>query len=226
MDLSMVLDLFCGEGGASAGYKNDGYGIYGIDNDAKALKRYPYGSDCLDWREALDTYGASVDLIHASPVCKRYSTATRKDKRDQHPDQIAEVRDALRMLGKPYVIENVPGSPLIDPVELCGCMFGLCARRNGVLYSIYRPRLFEANFFIPQPEHVEHRGIALDVFGHGAPGRFYREHGHGVPAHFTKEVMGVPWMTRDGMSQSIPPVFAQHVGRAYRMVEYEFSRAA
>ena len=211
----IVLDLFCGEGGAGKGYLDAGFSALGVDNDARALRRYPGGPWFDDWRDGLRTWAVNADLIHASPVCKRYSVATRNANRVSHPDQIAEVREALIATGKPYVIENVPGAPLRDPAELCGCMFWLSGWVNNCLLSIYRPRLFEASFPILVPAHNAHDGIALDAFGHGSKGAFYKRYGFGVPAADAKRIMGTPWMTRDGMSQSIPPAFAEFIGREF-----------
>jgi DNA (cytosine-5)-methyltransferase 1 len=45
------------------------------------------------------------------------------------------------------VIENVVGAPLIEPVSLCGRMFGL---------PLYRHRLFECSFFLLTPSHPAH----------------------------------------------------------------------
>ena len=43
------------------------------------------------------------------------------------------------MFKKPYIIENVVGAPLIDPIMLCGSSFNLRVRRH---------RLFESNLKI------------------------------------------------------------------------------
>jgi hypothetical protein len=50
---------------------------------------------------------------------------------------VIATRNAFELIGKPWVIENVPGAPLRDPVMLCGVMF------DGL--RVYRHRLFESN---------------------------------------------------------------------------------
>ncbi|MBM4685673.1 hypothetical protein GS532_17805 [Rhodococcus hoagii] len=53
---------------------------------------------------------------------------------NEHPELVGPTRDLLLEIGKPYVIENVVGAPLIDPILMCGAMFpGL---------RTYRHRLF------------------------------------------------------------------------------------
>lgn len=125
-----VLDLFAGEGGASKGYANAGLTLLAaVDLDANRLQHHWAFGDGLTfagtWEEGLEKYAADADLIHASPPCQAYSVSTRPDLRSSHPDLVGPVRDALRATGKPFVIENVEGAPLEDPVWLTGCMFGL-----------------------------------------------------------------------------------------------------
>lgn len=123
-----VLDLFAGEGGASAGYLDAGFELVAaIDADKNALKYHPRKdvAVCCDWLEGLEAFGADADLIHASPPCQRYSIGTKEACRANWPDLVGPVRAALLATGKPFVIENVLAAPLENPVILSGCMFGL-----------------------------------------------------------------------------------------------------
>ena len=53
------------------------------------------------------------------------------------------MRERLLAAGVPYVIENVKGAPLLDPIVLCGTMFpGL---------RVLRHRLFESNVALTAP---------------------------------------------------------------------------
>lgn len=210
----ICLDLFCGEGGAGQGYADAGFQVIGVDKDAHALRRYPFGRECMDWETGLKMWGETADLIHASPPCQRYSRSGVNQAK--HPDLLPEVREALLDTCKPYVIENVPGAPLKDPVELCGCMWDLGAEHHGQRFSLYRPRLFEATFNIATLTHKPHEHPALPAYGHGSPGRMYRQGpSWNIPAAAIKAGMGTEWMTRDGTAQSIPPVFAEYVGRQF-----------
>jgi len=77
-----LLDLFCGAGGCSVGYNRAGFECYGIDNDPKPLRHYPFPHICMDALEAMDTllrgkgltfskgetlYLADFAAFHASP---------------------------------------------------------------------------------------------------------------------------------------------------------------
>lgn len=205
-----LLDLFCGAGGCSVGYERAGFVVFGVDNESHP--DYPFQIHIDDAIHVLDTADLSeFDAIAASPPCPRYSTATPAENRDKHPDLIKPVRDRLRAWGGAYVIENVPGSPLENPVQLCGSMFGLGVRRH---------RLFETNVPMLQPK-CDH-GSQRQIWG------VYGDHGDAKPvtrpdgtsrgnkardAAHAREVMGIDWMTRwDDLADAIPPAYTEWIG--------------
>lgn len=122
------------------------------------------------------------------------------------------VRDALFAFGKPYVIENVPGCPLLDPVMLCGSMFGLGANfpPHGRM-ELRRHRLFESNLPLSAPGPCAHRYTALRVFGHGRPGNSALT-GPGY-ARASRDAMGTAWMSREALDEAIPPAYTEHIGQ-------------
>ena len=138
-----LLDLFCGAGGAGEGYRLSGFDVTGVD--IRRQPRNPHRFNLGDAIEYLKENGHKYDAIHASPPCQAFSKSTKQWRKQgrEYPDLIQITRDALIRCGKPWVIENVPGSPLINPILLNGSVFGI---------KIHRPRLFESSFFIPQPE--------------------------------------------------------------------------
>lgn len=207
-----ILDLFCGQGGAAAGYADAGFEVFGVDIEDQP--RYPYAFEQGDALAVLDEmvqrggdlalYGR-FDAVHASPPCQLYSNAQRIQDRE-HPDLIAPVRDLLQRIGLPYVIENVEGAPLVDPVTLCGAMFGL--KRT------YRDRLFETGngFTLAQPEHPEHAAPMRKMGRRPRDGEIIHAVGNFSGVQLVREDWGVPWMNRDGIREAIPPAYTRYVG--------------
>lgn len=103
----------------------------------------------------------------------------------------------------PYVIENVPGAPLVGAVELCGQMFGL---------ELYRHRLFETSFSLTPPVHPPH-GVPASKAGHWREGTIMSVAGHVSPMRIARAAMGNDWMSRDGLTESIPWSYTEYIGR-------------
>lgn len=131
-----LIDVYCCQGGASAGYAAAGFAVTGVDRVPQP--RYPYRffrADALVFlRERMQWIRDNFKAVHASPPCQGHSRTQRIWDRDW-PDLIARTRELLDETGLPWVMENVAGAPLRNPVVLCGAMFGL---------RTYRHRLFEA----------------------------------------------------------------------------------
>lgn len=209
-----VLDLFCGAGGASMGLARAGFEVTGVDLEPQP--EYPFRFVQAD---ALTYDLSGYDLVWASPKCQRWSQATRQSGRqDDHPDQIAPIRERLVANGAPYIIENVLGAPLKDPVMLCGAMFGL---------AVIRHRLFECSFPIERPVHPKHSGSLVTgeyvtVAGNGGvPAWTLKEReARGLSRHVLgemtlerwREAMGINWMSRKPLTQAIPPAFSEWLG--------------
>jgi hypothetical protein len=79
------------------------------------------------------------DAIAGGPPCQFGSELTPISHRSKHPNLIPATRELMIASQKAYIIENVEGARghLINPVMLCGSMFGL---------PIWRHRYFENNF--------------------------------------------------------------------------------
>jgi DNA (cytosine-5)-methyltransferase 1 len=195
-----LLDLFCGAGGAGYGYWQAGFSVEGVD--IREQKNYPFRFHLGDALAYVAEHGQKYDAIHASPPCQAYTKA-RKLQGNDHPDLIPATRAALQATGKPYIIENVPGAPLLDPIVLVGTMFGL---------GTMRPRCFECSFDVPfvlapaQPARNAKMGRPPE------DGEFMHVVGHvsNVPA--ARIAMGIPWMTQHELAQAIPPAYTQWIG--------------
>ena len=216
-----LLDLFCGAGGASTGYHRAGFEVVGID--IVDQPNYPYEfiqADALNLNlhgiDTLNFYLSRYDAIHASPPCQNYcwGTAKHRAKGKTYPDLIEATRELLMASGKLYVIENVPNAPLRNPTYLEGPMFGL---------NVIRRRLFETNWWLPQPMYIKHKppirqphkrdpnviltkSAYCQVAGNGADGWSCRVADWRV-------AMGIDWMTREEITQAIPPAYTAYIGR-------------
>lgn len=209
-----LLDLFSGDGGAGEGYRRAGFEVVGVD---LSWHNYPPGRffhddavRVLDELLSTGSYrGLEFDAVHASPPCQRWSTATRDHTR--HPDLVTPVRERLKLLGLPYIIENVPAAPLIDPVQVCGSALGLKVRRH---------RRFESNVPLVGT-HCAHKeqGVPVGVYGqHADTRRYYRPDGtqRGTKALSDQEgrdAMGISWpMTWADLAEAIPPAYTELLG--------------
>ena len=210
-----LLDLFCGAGGAATGYARAGFEVVGVD--AAPQPRYPF-QFCQDDALSLpEDFVAGFDAIHASPPCQRFCPLTKQaGTAEKHPDLIASVREMLRRTGKPYVLENVPGAPLENPIMLCGTMF------HGL--RVLRHRLFECHgFFILTPPHGRHprchtRNKRVSFYGEtDEMVDFVSVFGHGQSSvRAARDAMGIHWMTMAELSQAIPPPYTSTIGAALR----------
>ena len=226
-----LLDLFCGAGGAAMGYHRAGFDeIVGVDN--RPMPRYPFRFVLADALEYVAAHGHEFDAIHASPPCQAYSIMRNLPwlRHKEYPRLIAPTAEALEKLGVPWVIENVMGARLASG-WLCGQMFGL---------PFFRHRFFWAGgWFWLQPSHPTHNGTvrngrmlgsrARDVIAHVSPSgrpqgenswfhangakRFGANVGHAAGVQVVREVMGVPWMRRDEVTNAIPPAYTEFIGR-------------
>lgn len=217
MSKPVALDFFCCQGGASAGLALAGFEPVG--SDLFAQPRYPYTFHQGDFRELfwelVERYRPKI--IFGSPPCQGRTNAQKIQGRE-HPRFIAPFRELLLSWSGPYIIENVPmmagaldPDPLKDPIMLCGTMFpGLRTRRH---------RLFESNLKLTAPDHPEHPPGQIKMGRKLAEGDWFQAVGNfnGGPVvdgvNYVKRNMGVPWMSRDGARECIPPVYTEYLGR-------------
>lgn len=190
------------------GYHRAGFDVVGVD-----LARQPHYPFEFHQADALTYPLDDFDFVHASPPCQHYSDlAKRNDNADDWPDLIGPVRDRLEAWGGPYVIENVDGAPMVDPIVLCGTMFlGL---------RVLRHRLFESNIPLHAPPHRPHPL----VFTHDKRKAHYGKldqntsfvqvtGGGNCTMRNARQAMGIDWMrTKHELNEAIPPAYTEWIG--------------
>ena len=202
MSRPRLLDVFCCQGGASRGYVDAGFDVVGIDIEPQP--RYPFSFVQQDALTFLAEHGHEFDAIHASPPCQLYSLTHRINKSD-FPDLITPTRILLEQTGLPWVIENVveAAPEMHDPVMLCGSMFGI---------ETYRHRLFESNMSLAVPAHPEHVARTTKMGRRPVDGEYMHIVGNFSGVDRARGVMSMPWASRDGLREAIPPAYTEHIG--------------
>lgn len=197
------LDLCCAGGGASFGYEQAGFEVTGVDIEFQPKYKSTFFQE--DAIEFLKRYHHDYDFFHASPPCQEYSLSTKqfRMKGKQYPQLISQLRTEFIKIGKPYVIENVPGSPLLNPIMLCGTMFGL---------PTYRHRLFESNVHLFQPMHEKHLQPNCRMGRKPKSNEFIQYVGHFSGIKIVQKFTGLHWLGQKELAQSIPPQYTYYIG--------------
>lgn len=223
-----LLDLFCGAGGAAMGYHMAGFEVVGVD--IVEQPNFPFRFFQGDFESiSPDKVREQFDAVHASPPCQAYSVTKSLSPHIDHPELIPPTRELLERIGLPYVIENVPGAPLLDPVVLCGSSFGLRVRRHRLFETSFAARGLGCNHGW-QERHTPYKlGIsqkrAAKLYGHPQPpeGRFQltgvmpvfggTQLKGGGDDFYAAVAMGIDWMEKKELNQAIPPAYTYFLGR-------------
>lgn len=196
-----LIDLYCKAGGASRGLADAGFEVEGVDIEPQP--RYPYKFHQADARE-FPLKG--FDGVWASPPCQGFTAYKRRPNHVRpRENQIPVIREKLKASGLPYIIENVPGAPLENPITLCGSMFGLDVKRH---------RNFECSFPVLTP------ACNHDVWTPRFPCATNRvnlrktvEVGvYRIPLAVQRKAMGIDWMNLGELSEAIPPAYSKFLG--------------
>lgn len=195
------------------GYHRAGFDIVGVD--IAPQPNYPFKfhqADALEF--PLDGFAA----IHASPPCQRWTRAQRQRKNaNAHPDLVTPTRELLGTTGLPYVIENVEGAPLHNPVVLCGSMFDL---------DVQYHRLFETDWVLNEPVWPCRHGIWGKHRFPGTPngsgqrpgGSVVNRMAQGTTHEQLATALDIDWMPARGvrptteLREAIPPAYTEFIG--------------
>jgi DNA (cytosine-5)-methyltransferase 1 len=219
MEKIRLLDLCCGAGGCSVGYKQaaDELGleieITGIDNNDQP--NYPFYFEKDDAMRFLVREKKYFTHVHASPPCQAYCNNSNEKRENKHNGTgriLYDLKYEMYMSRLPGVIENVLGAPLCRDYALEGRMFGL---------KVIRRRIFETiNWFGLKPGKGNYIGSVLkgdlvQVAGHGSmvsrDGTRFKIEGN-TCKEMRGKAMDIDWMTTKEMTQAIPPAYTKYIG--------------
>lgn len=223
MSRPLALDLYCGQGGASAGIHSAGFDVIGCDIEDQPL--YPFKFVRAD---ALRSPFRLIDFqfVWASPPCQAYTSASHSQRLrgKRYPDLIEATR--LMLAGHPMTcMENVPAAPLRADIVLSGAQFDL---------DVIRTRIFEISGFpIPFVLSRQHRGTCANgdlatLAGHGAQNQRIKGSlkWRDLPQQLRERLsrrnsvagwraaIGCDWMNQRGLAQAIPPDYSQFIAKA------------
>lgn len=220
----VLLDAFCCAGGAAKGYQCAGFYVVGVDIEPQPN----YCGDEFIQADALDvianahwscspTCRDGYNAVHASPPCQRWSDlAARNGNAEDWPDLITPTRALLASVAVPWIIENVEGAPLVDPVMLCGTMFPRL--------RVLRHRLFESNAPLGAPAHGAHPLVFTHDKRKAHHGKLDQDTsfvqvtgGGNCTMENARDAMDCPWMvTKHELNEAIPPAYTEYLGYQLR----------
>ncbi len=210
--MPVILDAFCGAGGAGMRYYLAGWDVVGIDIEDQP--NYPFKCKQGDALAYMKKHWRKYDAIHASPPCQHFTQgAARWDTADNHLDLLTPTLDFLEGLPIPWVVENVLTAATkhraMEPtIILCGTMFDL---------GVFRHRAFQSNVGLMAPPHYPHKGKIGDgkyetVAGHTG-GSSSRDGWSAGGLAAWRKAMGINWMNSRELAESIPPAYTKHIGQ-------------
>ncbi len=210
-----VLDICCGAGGASMGYALAGHEVTGVDY--RPQPRYPFTfiqADALDVLRDTD-FVSGFDFVHTSFPCQFFKKGNMRAKHETF-DLLTPGRELLLKNGVPWIAENVMDAPFNwdNTIVLCANTFGL---------RTYRHRGFEFPpdmYSLVAPPHARHLKYSSSHRSrlHWDAGYHFTFTGGGsfekqgpIQTEYGPAGMGIDWMTKFELSQSIPPAYTKYV---------------
>ncbi len=202
----MLLDLFCGAGGAAWGYMLAGFTVVGVD--VKRQPRYPFTFIQAD----ATTYPLDgFDAVHGSPPCNDHSALSGRVGKHGTAWMLQHTIDRFRASGLPWCVENVDRADLPNATVLCGTHFGLGAEQR----VLKRHRRFVTSFPVPDPGPCMCAGMPVGgVYGHGGGG--VQTRGFKFNQAAASHAMEIDWMGTRQLAQAIPPAYTRYIGQAMR----------
>lgn len=225
--MKRLLDFCCKAGGASMGYHMAGYEVTGVDIEPQPHYPFEFHQDDFTKLTArqIRNIRARYDAVSISPPCQTHSVTKHMNKNNgrarTYLDLVVPARELCERIDLPYIIENVVGAPLLEPVQLCG---------SGLALRVQRHRLFESNYVLEGIECAhgwQQRHKPYQLFpsrsSQTRPGRMtgvVSVYGKGDGTHLASRrqtdiwavAMGIDWMNLPEMAEAIPPAYTHHLG--------------
>lgn len=154
-----ALDLFCGAGGLSLGFRNEGFSVTGADINQYSVGIFSLNNigECIEIDLVRNSVAGTFDVVVGGPPCRPWSSINVRRRGLHHPDyQLLErfFDHVIKLRPHAFLMENVPpmGSDsgfrsLIEKVR----REGYSVSSQSVKYLDYgattkRRRLFTAGF--------------------------------------------------------------------------------
>ncbi|MDI6720652.1 MAG: DNA cytosine methyltransferase [Methanomicrobiales archaeon] len=130
-----VLDLFCGAGGLSLGFRNEGFSVTGVDVNDWAGEIYLINDigEFIQKDLAIESIDGSYEVIVGGPPCRPWSSVNVKRRGFFHPDySLLEhfFAHILRIKPSVFLLENVP------PLE------------GDIIYKNFKKTMYRAGYSI------------------------------------------------------------------------------
>lgn len=174
MTVFTAIDLFCGAGGLSAGFVQEGYEIaLGVDFDTASVDTYAanFGAgkarheDLLDFTasDVRKLVGRDIDVILGGPSCQPFSTHGRQNRwvvGDPRSDLWSRMHSYVAELRpRAFLMENVPGMLYFGKGTFVGALTD-AFRELG--YTMVHRIVLAADYNVPQ---LRRRLIVVGVRG-------------------------------------------------------------
>jgi DNA (cytosine-5)-methyltransferase 1 len=157
-----AIDLFCGAGGLTEGFKAAGYEVtFALDKDKDACATYAKNHPEVDLVRASITdlspeeiaeRAGVVDVVMGGPSCQTFSTHGRRngwvpdgDERNELWEHMLEVVERLEP--RAFLMENVPGLAYWKSGNLVQEIF---QKFEAIGFSVVRQILLAADYGVPQ----------------------------------------------------------------------------
>jgi DNA (cytosine-5)-methyltransferase 1 len=185
------------------GYHLAGFDVVGVDINPQP--HYPFEFHQAD---AMTFPLNGFDVVHASPPCQDHSSLANIHGGNGTGWMLRATLDRLSGFNGMWVVENVVGAAMPDPVTLCGSAFRLGVRRHRLFSSNVRLTYPGCNHLAQMPKYR--------VYDHGKwyLSRVAPVYGHGGARakECWSEAMGIDWMDKAELAQAIPPAYTQYIG--------------